>query len=99
MLRFRIGLVTKHKKYNYKCVINGWDDHCAAPQVSQAKRDSSAYLDPSDTIFTSLLIQQFVLLEHIYLWTRASSAPLTINYLEFDDQPASFAPVLRIREF
>ncbi len=33
MLRFRIGLVAKHKKYNYKCVINGWDDHCAAPQV------------------------------------------------------------------
>lgn len=31
-VQFWIGMVAKHKKYNYTCVIYGWDPVCAASQ-------------------------------------------------------------------
>ena len=31
---FSVGMVMKHKKYNYHCVIVGWDPICKASSVS-----------------------------------------------------------------
>jgi hypothetical protein len=32
---FGVGMVMRHKKYNYHCVIFGWDPVCKASKVSQ----------------------------------------------------------------
>ena len=32
---FAVGMVTRHKKYNYHCVIFGWDPVCKASKVGQ----------------------------------------------------------------
>lgn len=29
---FAVGMVMKHKKYNYLCVIRGWDETCQASE-------------------------------------------------------------------
>ncbi|GFY63553.1 f-box only protein 21 [Trichonephila inaurata madagascariensis] len=31
-VKFAVGMIMKHKKYNYRCVIYGWDNSCAASQ-------------------------------------------------------------------
>ena len=32
-VRLRVGQVCRHRKYNYTCVIYGWDSECTASQV------------------------------------------------------------------
>lgn len=34
MGRYGVGMVMKHRRYNYRCVIFGWDTHCVAERVS-----------------------------------------------------------------
>ena len=34
MACYSVGMVMRHKKYNYYCVINGWDPICKATPVS-----------------------------------------------------------------
>lgn len=31
-VKFAVGMIMKHKKYNYRCVIYGWDNLCKASQ-------------------------------------------------------------------
>ena len=33
-VKFWVGMVAKHKKYNCNCVIYGWDPVCTATQVN-----------------------------------------------------------------
>ena len=30
---YSVGMVMKHKRYNYHCLINGWDPVCKATKV------------------------------------------------------------------
>ena len=32
---YSVGMVMKHKRYNYYCVINGWDPVCKATKVNK----------------------------------------------------------------
>ena len=32
-VRLRVGQVCRHRKYNYVCLIYGWDTHCKASKV------------------------------------------------------------------
>jgi hypothetical protein len=38
---FCVGMVAKHKKYNYHCVIFGWDPICKASKVSVRRQEFS----------------------------------------------------------
>ena len=51
--RFCVGMVMRHKKYNYFCVVYGWDPICKASKVSH----SSFFLYKIIT-FLSLLLKQ-----------------------------------------
>ena len=33
---YSVGMVMKHKRYNYYCVINGWDPVCKATKVKNS---------------------------------------------------------------
>lgn len=33
VVRYNIGQVCRHKKYNYVCVVHGWDMKCMASKV------------------------------------------------------------------
>ena len=33
-VEMRVGQVCRHRKYDYVCVIYGWDGHCKASKVS-----------------------------------------------------------------
>ena len=35
--RFCVGMVMRHKKYNYFCVVYGWDPICKASKVSLSR--------------------------------------------------------------
>ncbi len=36
---YAVGMIMKHKKYNYYCVISGWDHKCKAERVRHALYD------------------------------------------------------------
>ena len=35
---YSVGMVMKHRKYNYNCVIYGWDAVCKATKVTNITR-------------------------------------------------------------
>ena len=35
--KYCVGMVMRHKRYNYFCVIFGWDPVCKASKVSESK--------------------------------------------------------------
>ena len=35
--QYAVGMVMKHRRYDYYCVIYGWDAKCTASRVSQIK--------------------------------------------------------------
>uniref|UniRef100_A0A914W0H3 Hemimethylated DNA-binding domain-containing protein n=1 Tax=Plectus sambesii TaxID=2011161 RepID=A0A914W0H3_9BILA len=54
-VRYAVGMIMRHKKYNYTCVIAGWDDKCAAPRAWQMQMGVQTLQRQGDQPFYNVL--------------------------------------------